>query len=357
MAQTPTQRFARPAHPNRLGDISVLYAGVMGRTLSDRGIDPEALFAPYRITPELLATPGARITIPRFMRLGHSAIALTGDPAIGLAFGAQTRLTDMGVAGLAACCAPTLGESLTTLIRFERLTSYNSRGRSSFRWHNNGDLEARFYSISPYNRFNCFVVDSILAGWTAFIGDLGGFHDRSRLLRQVTIEYPRPGHAEVMEHWFSCPVRFDGEDNALVLNRTIARQPNPLAEPATFQELVNQCERQQASIESGWSVVERVRDVLTPRLRGQPATMETVAAQLGTTAWGLRRQLAEKELTYRELVDRIRSELALDYVRETGLSFAEIGYLLGFANPTGFHRAFLRWTGKNPGDYRRETQA
>lgn len=340
-----------PARGNRLGDIDVLYVTVMARALRSAGLDPAPLLQRYRLPPPLLATPGARLSIPRFMRLGHDAINLTGNPALGLSFGAHTRLTDMGLAGMAALCAPTLGEALVTLIRFERLTSYNSRGQSSHAWQGSGELEARFYSISPYNRYNAFVVDSILAGWLAFVSQLGALR-QPNLLQQVRIEYPQPLHAAELESHFNCPVQFAARDNALVLRAEVANRHNPLAQPAVYRDLVQRCDREKKSIEAGWSVVERVRDELTPRLRGQPASMALVAAALGTTPWGLRRELAVQGLTYRQLVDRIRSELALDYVRDTALSFAEIGYQLGFANATGFYRAFRRWTGSNPGSFR-----
>ncbi|TVP59610.1 MAG: AraC family transcriptional regulator [Halomonadaceae bacterium] len=341
---------------NRLGDIDVIYVTVMARALISAGHDPGPLLQRYRLPPQLLSTPGARLSIPRFMRLGHEAITLTGNPAFGLTFGAHTRFTDMGLAGLAALCAPTLGDALVTLIRFERLTSYNSRGQSGYHWNNQGDLEARFYSISPYNRYNAFVVDAILAGWLAFLRQLGNLQEPS-LLQQVRIEYPQPLHGSLFETHFSCPVQFAARDNTLVLLGDIATSPNPLAQPAAYRDLYQRCEREKKAMEAGWSVVERVRDELTPRLRGQAATMAQVAAALGTTSWGLRRELATQGFTYRQLVDRVRSELALDYVRETTLSFAEIGYLLGFANATGFYRAFRRWSGTNPGAVRTVARA
>jgi len=141
---------------NRLGDISVHYVSVMARTLEQQGIDSSRWLSRFRVSRNLLTTPDARISIPRFMRMGHAAIQLTGDPALGLAFGENTRLTDLGIPGIAGACAPTLGESLGTLIAFERLTSYNSRGQSSTDRGTGGSMIASFYSISPYNNYKLF---------------------------------------------------------------------------------------------------------------------------------------------------------------------------------------------------------
>ncbi|NIP74146.1 MAG: AraC family transcriptional regulator, partial [Gammaproteobacteria bacterium] len=173
--------------PNRLGNISVNYVEVMARTLRRLGLDPAPWLARYRVSRRLLTTPGARISIPRFMRMGHAAIQMTGDPALGLDFGHNTRITDLGMAGMAAASAPTLGTALETLVRYERLMSTNSRGQSRIERTGDGGVNAVFYSISPYNRYNCFVVDSILAGWIAFLRELGG---PAPSPRYVTIEYP-----------------------------------------------------------------------------------------------------------------------------------------------------------------------
>jgi hypothetical protein len=75
----------------RLGDISVGYLYSLQAALTHLGHDPAPLFKRFRIDAELLATPQARISIPRFMRLGNAAIQLTGRPDIGLLMGRHDR--------------------------------------------------------------------------------------------------------------------------------------------------------------------------------------------------------------------------------------------------------------------------
>src|SRR5690554_6249868 len=107
----------------QLGDISVNFARVMEDAMRRYQIDPKPLFEPYGITEELLSIPKARISIPKFMRLGHTAINATGDPALGLTMGTLAHIGHTGLPGLAAMTAPTLGRALATLIHFERLGS------------------------------------------------------------------------------------------------------------------------------------------------------------------------------------------------------------------------------------------
>ncbi|XOZ33798.1 AraC family transcriptional regulator [Halomonadaceae bacterium KBTZ08] len=335
---------------NRLGDISVSYVAVMARTLRSRGHDPAPWLARYRVSRGLLNTPGARISIPRFMRMGHAAIQMTGEPALGLAFGSHTRMTDLGLAGMAAASAPTLGEALATLVRYERLMSTNSRGQSHTERTADGGLSAVFYSISPYNRYNCFVVDSILAGWVAFLRELGG---QDPLLVKVGIEYTEPANAQQYRQWFGCPVQFEAEQNRIDLPPGTALHPNRLAQAALFQELCQHCETERQRLAWGQSTTERAREAIAQRMGSAPPSMAEVALGLGTTEWGLRRALEQEGLTYRALLDRTRRELAEDYVRGTPLSFSDIASLVGFANPSAFHGAFRRWYGCSPGRYRR----
>ena len=334
--------------PNHLGDIDVTYAAVMRRVLEQRGLSAKTLFDQFDLPLSRLAIPQARISIPRFMRLGHAATELAEDPALGLAMGEQTRITDMGMAGLAALAASTLGEALATLIRYERLTSYSSRGHSRFTVLS-GTRIAEFYSISPYNAYNYFVVDAVLSRWTHFLRTLV---PQVQLLREVRIEYPDRGVEAAFEAFFACPVVFGAEHNALVLDRKADSHANPLAQPALFKTLTERCDIELERLKSGWTLIDRVKEELAPRLRQSSPKLGIIAESLGTTPWTLRRQLAAQDKTFRQLVGETRQELAQEYVRDTRLSFAEIAFLLGFSSPAPFHRAFRRWTGESAGGYR-----
>ena len=343
----PTLPHTRPPG-NRLGDIDLCYVAVLARAVGARGIEPAGLLARFGIGPELLATVDARISIPRFMRLGHAAITLTGDPALGLVMGALTRAVDLGLAGQMAETAPTPPEALEQLIRFEQLTSHNSRGHSRF-VRQAGDSVARFYSIRPYNAFNRFVVDAILAGWTQFLRWVSG---RDEVLREVWIEYPDQGMKERFEAYFGCPVRFGMDENALVLARNLGDGACLYHQPALFSKLKRLCEKELNQINSAKGPGQRVKEVIAPLLRGQAPSAAQVASALGTTAWTLRRRLTKQGQSFQTLLDETRRELALDYVRDTPMSFAEIAWLLGFSGPPSFHRAFNRWYGLSPGQMR-----
>lgn len=336
---------------NALGNISVLYASVLLRAAAAEGADTNHLTSKFRLGEETLNSHAAQISIPRFMRLGHAAIGQTGNRALGLRMGALTRPVDAGIAGLAGQSAATAGEALTTLIRYSLLTSQNSRGTPSTQ---PSDRQARFYSIRPYNAFNFFVVDSVLAAWTQFVRNITG---RYEVLERVTIEYPSIGQDDLFESWFRCPVHFGADKNSITLKSDTWTQPTLGAHPAMHEKLVALCDREFQQIQRGWTTGDRVKHLLTPLFRGESPSLETIASKLGVAPWTLQRQLTAEGTGYRELVDETRRQLARDYIRETDTSLAEIAWLLGFANPAAFHKAYRRWFDISPGEHRNRLKA
>lgn len=336
-----------PKRRNTLGDISSLYVAVLLRAVHAEGHDAAPLRQQFGLSEALMSSSDARISIPRYMRLGHAAIELTGDPALGLTMGALTRAVDAGKAGIAAMTAPTAGQALATLIRYSLLNSRNSRGLPSM------DLttaKARFYSIRPYNSFNFFVVDSVLAAWTQLLRELTG---QRQVLERVTIEYPSQGLESAFEDWFGCAVTFGESENSIQLAPGISGKISLQSQPALHRELVAECNQVLKRFRAGWSIKDRVKEKLAPRLENEPPRLDTIAAELGLTPWTLQRQLAEHGSGYRQLLEETRRELAIDYIRETHLSLAEIAWLLGFSGPPAFHKAYQRWFDISPGEHRR----
>lgn len=335
---------------NSLGELSVLYASVLARALASEGQNPLPLLERFGLGPQSLATADARISIPRFMRLGEAAIRLSGDPALGLTMGQLSRPVDAGMAGLAAQSAPSAGKALNTLVKFAGLTSHNSRGSP---WMADSGLSANFYSIRPYNVFNYFVVDSVLAAWTQFLRTVSGHQE---VLERVNIEYPSQGLDAEFEAWFGCPVRFGANGNSVQLLPTVRDYPSVQAQPGMFDMLARQCERQLLRVRSSWTMGDRVKDRLAPLLQGDAPDLATIAGQLGMASWTLQRQLRAEGTGFRELLDETRQELASQYIRETRTSVSEIAWLLGFANPAAFHKAWKRWFGTSPAEHRKRYQ-
>lgn len=314
------------------------------------GQDPEPLLEQYGLDPARLAEPGARLSIPRYMRLGHAAIQLTGEPGLGLRMGRLSRISQAGLAGVTAAQAPTVREAARCLIRFEALYGSNYRGQSSFHEDAQGAW-LRFYSISPYNAYNRFVVDSILASWIQQLSSLAGCRLRAE---KVDIEFPAPAYAASYADLSYNPINFAADINQLRLSQSSLGLRNPDHCPSTWRHLLQLCEKELEQLTRTRSLRERITQLLGPLLNGgREPDLEEVAARLKLPTWTLRRKLADEGTQFRAILNDTRRDLAMTYIRDTELAFGEIAYLLGFASAEAFQRAFKRWNGHTPGEFRR----
>ncbi|HCA64414.1 MAG TPA: AraC family transcriptional regulator, partial [Pseudomonas sp.] len=218
----------------RLGDLSVGFLHSLGEALQLYGQDPQPLLQAYGLDAERLAEPHARLSIPRYMRLGHAAIQLAGDPALGLEMGRLRKPSHLGLAGLTAAQAPTVRDAARALIRYEPLYASNYRGSSSFHEDAAGAW-LRFYSISPYNAYNRFVVDTVLASWIAQLTRLCG---QPLVPAAIHIEFEAPEYAARYEALFGRPVAFGAEANQLQLDQRALALRNPEHCPGTWRHLV-----------------------------------------------------------------------------------------------------------------------
>ena len=336
--------------PMRLGDLSVGFVNSLADAVRSHGADPQPLLDQYGLDAARLGEAGARLSIPRYMRLGHGAIQLTADPALGLRMGQLSRLSQAGLAGVTAAQAPTVREAARCLIRFEALYGSNYRGQSSFHEDPRGAW-LRFYSINPYNAYNRFVVDSIISGW---LRQLSSVSATALPAERIDIEFEAPPYREAYSVLGDCPIQFGAEHNQLRLSLSSLAQRNPEHCPSTWRHLLQLCERELEQLTRTRSLRERITQLLGPLLNGgQEPDLEEVAAHLKLPTWTLRRKLAEEGTQFRAILNDTRRDLAMTYIRDTELAFGEIAYLLGFASAEAFQRAFKRWNGQTPGEFRR----
>lgn len=334
----------------RLGDLSVGFVHSLADAVRSFDQDPQPLLDQFGLDAARLSEPGARLSIPRYMRLGHAAIELTGKAGLGLRMGRLSHFSQAGLAGITAAQAPTVREAARTLIRFEPLYGSNYRGQSSFHEDSTGAW-LRFYSISPYNGYNRFVVDSILSGWLQQLSTLSG---SALQAERLEIEFEAPTYAADYAGLSEQPVSFAAGANQLRLGLRELGLRNPDHVPSTWRHLLLVCERELEQLTRTRGLRERITQMLGPLLNGgREPDLQEVATRLKLPSWTLRRKLAEEGTRFRAILNDTRRDLAMTYIRDTELAFGEIAYLLGFASAEAFQRAFKRWNGQTPGEFRR----
>jgi len=331
-----------------LGNVSVAYIDILAKTMAAIGQNCDEVFQQFSLNNITLSSPDARVSIPRYMRLGHQCIAQSNAPWLGLEMGRQMSLTHLGLAGLIALSAPELNRACQSLIRFELLSSYNVRGRSSFSKVNDVGLLS-FYSISPYNAYNHFIVDLVLSGWAQCIEKLT---NRNDLIKRVCFEFPAPDYVECYEQYFNCEVLFSQASNSVELKEGALSITCVNSCLSTYNLLERNANKELEIVHRGLTFEQQVSRALSPLLHQGTPSLNQLANQLNIPPWTVRRRLNDEGVTYQQVLNDTRCKLAQSYVRDTDLTLGEIAYLLGFSSPSAFQRAFKRWLDIAPGVYR-----
>lgn len=336
----------------KIGDTTASYINYVLSCAESLGASVPRLLADADLNPRELQDGDNRIDLIYLMRLGYGTIRQTGRPEFGLISGSRSNLSIFGYIGLAAMTAPTLGDALRVLVDYEALQGRCYRGSSQL-IATPGGARVMFYSIAPYNDYTYFVVDAVLSGWAALIRWITG---RDDLVTEAHVEFSTPSYYEHYPKAFPCPVRFHQEINALVLKPGALDYPLLHQNPTLHASLLATCDHLLTQIAQADSYRNKVLKVLGTMLHGKTPSIEEVAQQLCTPPWTLRRKLKEEDTAFQTLVDEMRRDVALSYMKNTGLSFGEIAYLLGFSTPGAFQRAFKRWSGMTPGEYRKSLE-
>lgn len=295
---------------------------------SDAPDDPEYTLSPHE---ELNFLEDALLTIER--------------PELGLILGPRYHLPMYGMLGLAAMTSANLAETFRVVFKYIHLTW------SFMNWTLRTDDSVATIQLEKRRDLgNCYqyMVDrGLAASYTIACDALG---QRLPLL-EVNVTQSQPDYADKYGEIFECPVNFGAGANDFRFEERYLHQPLQQAETESSRIFEAQCEQICADLDEGGGFTEVVRQHLL-QLPNQIASLDRIAERLHTTPRTVQRKLAQEDTSYHELVENIRRNLAIEYLKTTSLSLEEIATRLGYADAPSFSHAFKRWTGAAPGSLR-----
>ena len=290
-----------------------------------------------------------RISAAGQSRLLDCAAEATEDTAFGLHLAEQTDPRDAGIIFYAMSAAENLGEALALFDRYSRIV--NEAGRLKLTASPRGLIvEIGFVGLPrPLGRQGA---EFLMAVIVRALRELAG-----RNVRPIRVAFAHARNADMPEfaRFFGCPVEFgravdEGVSSDLLEFSTDAvAAPLVTADLKLFKALEPFCdlaakERRTAS-DTLRAAVEKEVEELLPHGKAQK---QTVASALGLSTRTLARRLAVEGTTYEEVLDQLRRSLALQYLKDPGMSLSQITWLLGYEGSTSFNHAFRRWTGHAP---------
>ena len=319
-------------------------SSLWGKRFAEQKIAVPALLRRAGLPAALFEQEKVYVTTAELFSLWRSVAEMSSDPGIGLKLGAETRLARTHPAGIAVLCSRTFGDALQRLGRYKQLTC-----PEEIRIHRT-DQEAavEFFYVEAKETQPEVLVDMLLS-WILSVGQQG----TDGQLTPLRLELIRPiKHRTLLEKHFGCRVRFKAERNALVFRDSDLERPFVTHNEELLNIIGTQLDSELKARNTNNSVSEQVKQTLRQLLAGRRPTLQDVAHELGLSARTLQRRLTDSGITFQQVVEETRRELARHYLKQRAVELNEAAFLLGFADANSFFRAFQLWEGTSPGEWR-----
>jgi AraC-like DNA-binding protein len=321
---------------------------IVVRAAAQRGVDPASLLAAVGLIPENVERFDVRVPQTVELALWNEAVRRSGDEALALHAAETLAPGAFDVLDWAVRTSPTLGEAYSCVVRYHRLVHDFVRfdleirdGVACLHHQTFGDLVKAARSCSDFALATLVVVGRQVTGidWDP---------------REVAFQHAAPTDVGEYQRLFRSPLRFGAPRDELSLDAEILDRPLVSAEPGLCSVLDRYATELLGRVPAGSDLRERVTWLIGEELRGGELRAATFARKLHMSPRNLQRCLAREGSSFRELSSTLRRSLAERYLEDRRVALTEVAFLLGFSEPSAFHRAFKRWTGMTPADYRRQ---
>lgn len=329
-------------------NIGVLSAAASGLDdfIAAQGGDIDRVFGRAGIDPEQLLHPTLSLALTNYCRVLEEAARQSGCDNFGLRYGQQFQPRALGLLGYVGLCSDTLEDALrnfaaafpyhqhSTLIR---LVDCGECYRFDYQVQHGAILDRRQDAELTMGMALNLLRHVLGAQWAP---------------RAVGFEHARPGDGQEHAQAFGAPVHFQRGCNWLLVPKAdIKGRPMPERDANLLflvQDVIRRLGEQGGRPDLLEDAGTQIRLALS---EGEPV-LELIAERLELTAAGLQRRLREAGLSFSQLVENTRRELAVHYLRQRQRPISELAPLLGYSETSAFSRAFRRWFGVSPRQWR-----
>ena len=314
------------------------------RVLREIAVDPIDVMREAGIDPALFEDPENTISFATMGRLLSLCVARSGCPHFGLLVGRQGGISSLGIVGLLSQHLPDVRTALRNIILHLHL---HDRGAVPTLEVQN---ETAMLGYAIYQK-NVASTDQIYDGALAiafnFMKTLCG---PGWLPSEVRFCHAEPVDREPYRRFFKAPLRFDAEQTALLFPATWLDQAVHGADPQLRRIL--EAETQALKVLDDGDFVSQLRRVLQGLVVAGRPSVDQAALCLAIHRRTLNRRLNARGITFKQLLDETRFEIAQQLLRDTRMPVVDIAVALNYADTSAFTRAFRRWSGATPAAWR-----
>ncbi|PQA42482.1 AraC family transcriptional regulator [Amnimonas aquatica] len=330
--------------------LSGHYLALACQQAEQRGLPVAQVLAGTGLALADLEQPGCQVPLPVCLRLFVNLLQLDPDPGLGLALGRRLDLRSHGFLGYAILSSRTIGEALDISIRYFRTRT----SLFEIRLFREDDMAVvQLDERVPLGPMGPVLLDALMT-LIAVCGRQVTGRDFNGVVR---LARPRQPHHEHWPELAQADLLFDAAFNQFRFPRAGLLLPISQPDPQLLQMATAQCEeelrRLHERLQGGGGLLADVRRAARQHL-ADDASLERIADVLGLGARTLRRRLAELGTSYQMIIEQLRRGRAVELLLHSTLTVDQIAAELGYQDPSNFGRAFRRWTGKSPREYRAE---
>ncbi len=320
-------------------------AGILRTRLEESGVPVSAILRQAGLPQDLFGQTRILVSTEELFALWRAIAEVSGDPAIGLKLGTETRIERFHTSGIAALSTESFGAAVQHMGRYKRLSVPEEIVEEIV----DGEWSIQFRWTLAVETEQHVLIEHCFA-WMLTIAR----HGSGTRIVPVRLELVQPrSHIKALERHFGCPVVCGAARNAIVFRASDAARPFVTRNAELLEMLAPRFEEDLKQHTTGDdSFLELVRGAIQQRLTGHRPTTEDVARQLHLSSRTLQRRLQESGSSFQRVLDEARHQMARYYLRSSALELNEAAYLLGYEDASSFARAFRGWEGVPPGHWR-----
>jgi AraC-like DNA-binding protein len=284
------------------------------------------------------------VTTAELFALWRAIGETSKDPAIGLRLGTEPRFERYQPTAIAAVCSHSFRDALQRIARYKKLTC-----PEEIRVRTSGDEASVEFIYTQAEDVQPDVMVDLVLSWILGIGRRG----TDNQITPLRLELARPPqHRDLLESHFGCRVRFKAGRNAIVFRNSDLDRPFVTQNEELLKAIGAQLEAELKERNTSADLGDQVKHTLKRSLAGKRPTLPQVARELCMSSRTLQRRLTDADITFQQLVEDTRRELAHHYLRHSTVELNEAAFLLGYEDSNSFFRAFQGWEGTTPGEWR-----
>jgi AraC-like DNA-binding protein len=331
------------------GTIAICFVASALQSVRGRDLNADELLANVGLSSSLLQVPQARVSAKHYGALWRAIAAALDDEF----FGQDSRR--MKVGSFAMLChsilsCKTLGSALDRSLRFYALILDDISGSAE-----RDAKEARIVLHDAAGESPRIFAHELLL--MLLYGVSCWLVGRRIPILRTEFSYAEPAHSAEYRLMYSADLRFNRPNTLLAFEAGYLDLPVVQNERSAQEFLRTAPESILLKYKNGSSLTARVRRRLRQFLPGTVPDFDELAQEMNMTPATMRRRLHEEGESYQSIKDQLRRDLAISYLSHSSRSVMDIAVELGFSERSAFHRAFRKWTGASPGEFRRTLQA